>query len=121
MKGLVRKCSAGSYLIHFSQNSIHSALLARVQDTHQGVMDALYSERIIFPFLLYSKPRQRTADVVWDIISSFPHSPGNNPDIHEWIIGCASIVKAEKEKAGSDGIETMVRLNLALSCQIARE
>jgi len=177
---LFRHCSAGSCLIHFLQNSVHSALLARVQDIHQGVIDALYSQpavilpvlnenseayiedlsailsapgtkpkrtlvcshltflmshftpanparsgyvfqHIVFPFLLYSKPRQHTADVVWDIISSSPHSPGNNLDIHEWISGCASIVKAEKEKASSDGTETMVRLNLALACQIARE
>ena len=179
LKRLVRNCTAGSCLIHLSQNSIHYALLARVQDTHQGVIDVLYGERavilpvfnenseayiehlsailsapgakpkwtlvcshltflmshfilanparseyvfqrIVFPFLLYSKPRRHTADVVWGVVSS-PRPPGNNTDIHEWITGCTSIVEAETEKAGSDGLERMVRMNLAVSCQIARE
>jgi len=43
LKRFVIICIAGSCLIYFPQNSIHSALLAHGQDIHQIIIDALYS------------------------------------------------------------------------------
>ncbi|KAG6857013.1 hypothetical protein H0H87_010685 [Tephrocybe sp. NHM501043] len=155
--------------------SIHSALLARVQDTNQGVIDALYSkpaiivpvlsgdaetylaylsttlcgpsskpkrnllrahltflathfipanafhmegvfQKIFFPFLLFSKPRQHSAEVVWEIITSQIASGS-----HEWLAGCASIVNDERAKDTADPVEKMSNINSAFSSQIARE
>ncbi|KAG5644278.1 hypothetical protein DXG03_008763 [Asterophora parasitica] len=154
--------------------SVHSALLVRVQDTNQAVVDALYSQpqvilpalsedaetyvnylstalaspgskpkrsllrahltflaahfcpanafhvdgifqRIIFPFLLFSKPRQHTADVVWDIISS-----QKSGAVHEWLAGCADIVATEREKDVADAVEKMGNINILIASQIAR-
>ncbi|KAF8064012.1 hypothetical protein FPV67DRAFT_198389 [Lyophyllum atratum] len=154
--------------------SIRSALLARVQDTHQAVADALYSQppalltilkedaetyiaglsnvlcapgakpkrsllkahltflathlsptnplhmdsifqRIMFPFLLFSKPRQHTAEIVWEIISS-----QEAPAVHEWLAGCASMVVGEKAKDVADAVERMGNINVLIASQIAR-
>ncbi|KAG6902641.1 hypothetical protein C0995_013766 [Termitomyces sp. Mi166 len=154
--------------------SIHSALLARVQDTNQNVIDALYSQpsailpilsndaetyinylstiltapgskpkrsflrshltflathfspankpriddvfqKVIFPFLLFSKPRQHSAEVVWDTLAA-QKSLGD----HEWIVGCTSLVAEERAKETADAVEKMNTINAAFSSRIAR-
>ncbi|KAG5718058.1 U3 small nucleolar RNA-associated protein 10, partial [Termitomyces sp. T112] len=154
--------------------SIHSALLARVQDINQNVIDALYTQpsvvlpvlsggaeiyinylstiltapgskpkrsslrthltflatyfspantsrvddifqRIFFPFLLFSKPRQHSAEVVWDTLSA-QKSLGD----HEWLAGCTSIVAEERAKDTADTVEKMSTINTAFSSRIAR-
>ncbi|KAG6866337.1 hypothetical protein C0991_005804 [Blastosporella zonata] len=154
--------------------SIHSALLARVQDTNQSVIDALYSkpsailpvlsgdvetyisylsstltapgskpkrtllrahlaflvthfcpanvphtddlfQKIIFPFLLFSKPRQHSAEVVWDILASQQAEGGP-----EWLVGCTSVVADERAKVADDAVEKMSSINTTFSSHIAR-
>ncbi|GLB44223.1 putative U3 small nucleolar RNA-associated protein 10 [Lyophyllum shimeji] len=178
----VRTAAVNQWLMKLSRDSlasdemesIHSALVARVQDTNQAVIDALYShpqtllpvfreaartyidrlsgvlsapgakpkrslvrahltflathfcpanmshmdsvfQRIMFPFLLFSKPRQHTAEVVWDIISSQKDS-----EVHEWLAGCAAIVAAEQGKDVSDGVGKIGSMNILVASQIAR-
>ncbi|KAG6909155.1 hypothetical protein DXG01_001782 [Tephrocybe rancida] len=154
--------------------SIHSALLARVQDTNQSVIDTLYNkpstilpvlsgepmtyvsylsttlaapgskpkrnllrahiaflsthfspanppladkafQKIVFPFLLFSKPRQHSAEVVWDIIAS-----QKADGVHEWLVGCGPVVTEERAKDTTDAVEKMSNINMAFSTHIAR-
>ncbi|KAG6868786.1 hypothetical protein C0993_010713 [Termitomyces sp. T159_Od127] len=154
--------------------SVHSALLARVQDTNQNVIDALYSQpsailpilcgdaetyinylsliltapgskpkrsflrthltflathfvpadtsrigdvfhRVVFPFLLFSKPRQHSAEVVWDILAA-QSTLGD----HDWLAGCTSIVVEERAKDAADAVEKMSTINAAFCSRIAR-
>ncbi|RDB23790.1 U3 small nucleolar RNA-associated protein 10 [Hypsizygus marmoreus] len=171
---LVSSISQKGALSDAETKSVETALLARVQDTTQVVVDALYSKpqiilpilsqhaetyikhlsstlaapgskpkrsllrshltflaahfyprnpsywesifhNVIFPFLLFSKPRQHTAEIVWDIISTHLQNGA-----HEWLLGCALIVAAEREKTAIDGAEKMGNINITFSSQIAR-
>ncbi|KAG6822289.1 hypothetical protein H0H92_014415, partial [Tricholoma furcatifolium] len=76
--------------------------------------DAVF-QKIVSPFLLFSKPRQHTAEAVWDILASLK-SGGN----HEWLAGCASLVAEERAKDVSDAVEKMSSINVAFSSLIAR-
>ncbi|KAG6888637.1 hypothetical protein C0992_007989 [Termitomyces sp. T32_za158] len=154
--------------------SIHSALLARVQDTNQNVVDALFNQpsailpvvcndadtyidylstiltapgskpkrsflrahltfltthfipantsrvgdvfhRVIFPFLLFSKPRQHSAEVVWDILAA-QKTLGD----YDWLAGCTSIVVEERAKDTADAVEKMSTINTTFCSRIAR-
>lgn len=75
-------------------------------------------QQIVFPFLLFSKRGQHTAELAWDIISTHSDSSGGL-GAHEWIVGCASTIKIEKEKTGLDTLETMNNINIAVASQIA--
>jgi U3 small nucleolar RNA-associated protein 10 len=76
--------------------------------------------RILFPLLLFSKPRQHTAEVVWDIISSsLQRVDIKKAAAYEWLAGCASIIDSEKQKDGVDTVERMASLNLAIAAQFA--
>ncbi|KAJ3965955.1 hypothetical protein EV361DRAFT_608730 [Lentinula raphanica] len=65
--------------------------------------------RFIFPYILYSKPRGKTADVVWDLLEEAGKS-------HPWITQCTKAMSSvgEEEEA-----ERFQRLNAALTGQIA--
>ncbi|KAF4611649.1 hypothetical protein D9613_003824 [Agrocybe pediades] len=64
--------------------------------------------QIIFPFLLFSKPRQKTAELVWDSI-----------DEHiEWIQGCAALVK-QAPAEGTDPVDHMNQVNYEVADKIA--
>ncbi|KAG6822315.1 hypothetical protein H0H92_014349, partial [Tricholoma furcatifolium] len=75
--------------------------------------DAVF-HKIVSPFLLFSKPRQHTAEAVWDILASLK-SGGD----HEWLAGCASLVAEERAKDVSDAVEKMSSINVAFSSLIA--
>ncbi|KIK65016.1 hypothetical protein GYMLUDRAFT_39424 [Collybiopsis luxurians FD-317 M1] len=66
--------------------------------------------RLIFPYLLYSKPRGKTTDAVWDLL----REAGST---HAWIGGCLEALAAVGE-ANEDG-DTMPALNAAVAKQIA--
>ena len=73
--------------------------------------------KIIFPLLLFSKPRQHTAEMVWDIIKeNMPDSASNS---YELLHGCATLVAEEKAK-NEDGIQMMGKINLIIAARIAR-
>jgi len=157
-----------------AQDSVHSALLTRVQDTSTQVLDALYTNpvlvipifsrnsetfiahlvsslcsagskparallrthftflashfcptvepsvvgelfhKIFFPFMLFSKPRQRTAETVWETISDSEAAGGLGK--YELLGGCACLWK---ETNNTNLVEKMGALNLALASKIA--
>ncbi|KAF7326662.1 U3 small nucleolar RNA-associated protein 10 [Mycena venus] len=70
--------------------------------------------KILFPFLLFSKARQHSADLVWEIIAQHPAAR------YELLAGCADVWVAENGKAGEgDATEKMARLNQAISGKLA--
>ena len=73
--------------------------------------------KILFPFLLFSKPRQKTAEAVWEIVVQSEVQHGRA--IFELLGGCAETWKLEQGKESADIVETMVHLNLALVSKIA--
>ncbi|KAJ6463475.1 hypothetical protein C8R45DRAFT_840925 [Mycena sanguinolenta] len=154
--------------------SIHAALLARVQDTSAIVLNALYADpasllpvflanpksyldslssavtasskpkrsllrlhlsfllahfcaaassesmedvfhKILFPFLLFSKARRHSADLVWELVSQHPSAQ------YDLLAGCADAWVAERGNAQEDGdsTERMVRLNQAITTKLA--
>jgi U3 small nucleolar RNA-associated protein 10 len=76
--------------------------------------------RIVFPFLLFSKPRHRATEAVWDIIAA-SMDPGYNVPGFELLSGCAEIWRTEKSKQDTIDLEAMGRLNMTLASRIAGE
>ncbi|KAI8990419.1 armadillo-type protein [Trametes punicea] len=84
---------------------------------------------IVLPFLLYTKPRMKTAQTVWDIIEA-AEDAGLDPAVYELLGGCAEAVRWEKrrpdagtkdnesERASMD-VALMTRINLAVAAKIA--
>ncbi|KAJ7146113.1 hypothetical protein C8R44DRAFT_600928 [Mycena epipterygia] len=75
-------------------------------------MEDVY-HKILFPFLLFSKARQHTADLVWEIIEQ------HKATHYELLSGCAEVWTAEKGKAEADGVEKMANINQALVSKVA--
>ncbi|EKM74924.1 hypothetical protein AGABI1DRAFT_123475 [Agaricus bisporus var. burnettii JB137-S8] len=73
---------------------------------------------LLFPYLLFSKSRQHTAESAWDVV--LEHMKTESGREFEMLKGCAETVKSEREKVGDDAIEKMKRINGALSTKIAQ-
>ncbi|KAJ6554556.1 armadillo-type protein [Mycena capillaripes] len=69
--------------------------------------------KILFPFLLFSKARQHTADLVWEIIEQHPATH------YELLADCANVWTAEKGKEDVDPTERMAKLNQAIASKLA--
>ncbi|KAJ7762738.1 hypothetical protein DFH07DRAFT_813302 [Mycena maculata] len=69
--------------------------------------------KVLFPFLLFSKTRQHTADVVWEVIEQYPSLH------HELLSGCANVWAAEKGKGNPDGTVKMASINEATASKLA--
>ncbi|KAF8154101.1 hypothetical protein B0H34DRAFT_800000 [Crassisporium funariophilum] len=74
--------------------------------------------QIIFPFLLFSKPRQKTAELVWEIISSHL-SQSTGSSITEWLVGCAAYAKPEGVSEATKSVDLMNQINFNVSGKIA--
>lgn len=73
--------------------------------------------KIFFPFLLFSKPRQKTADVAWEIIADSEENGGLS--LYEPLAGCVEIWKNGKASEQGNAVEKMAILNLAFASKIA--
>lgn len=83
-------------------------------------VDSVFHQ-ILFPFMLFSKSRQHTAEVVWDVISTLLQKTDSAKGAaHEWLAGCSAIVESEKAKVDVDPIERMGTINTAIAAQISR-
>lgn len=75
--------------------------------------------RILFPFLLFTKPRQKTAELVWDLVGR-NFSEKYSSSALNWLDGCAALVKAQLTPAGgADHLELLNQLNFSVSTKIA--
>lgn len=67
---------------------------------------------LIFPFLEFTKPRQHTAELVWEVVKELEGRKGlESLGPFELIKGCVKVVEAVREEAGSDQVERMVAIN----------
>jgi U3 small nucleolar RNA-associated protein 10 len=87
-----------------------------------SVVDPVTQEEIFhqvfFPFLLFSRPRQKTADLVWDIvITHLVQSSGSI--ITEWLAGCAAFIKADTVSEDVDAHDQMNQTNFNVAGKIA--
>ena len=85
-------------------------------------------ERVLFPQLLFSKPRQKSAALVWEIIENTEKEgvAGKSLSHHELLNGCLEAVRWEEGKAAEEhssgsyeATQTMANANIALAAKIA--
>lgn len=75
--------------------------------------------RILFPFLLFTKSRQKTAEYVWDLVGKCFSEKASSSALN-WLNGCAALVKAQvTPDEGADHIELMNQINFSVSTKIA--
>ena len=101
----------------------------------QNFVEDAFSQ-VIFPFLLFSKPKFRTAQAVWEIVEAAQKSaPESGLSRCESLEGCVEIIreeerrflseaKARKDKSVSSAFEnadSMRRINLAVASRMAGE
>ena len=80
----------------------------------------LIFHQLIFPFLLFSKPRRKTAELVWEIIGNDLSQPLGS-GVTDWLAGCAALVNTEEASEGSDSVNKLNQINLSTSSKIAGE
>ncbi|KAF8626030.1 hypothetical protein AX15_005120 [Amanita polypyramis BW_CC] len=97
---------------------IHMTFLAKhfCNQASKEVVSEVF-HKLLFPFLLFSKPRQHTAETMWDIIKE--NMLDSDASTHELLYGCAALVSEEKAK-NEEGIQMMSRTNLGIASKIAR-
>ena len=77
--------------------------------------------RILFPFLLFTKSRQKTAELVWELIRD-RHPKATESSGLSWIDGCDALAKTELAKTEqTDAVELMNQINFSISSKIAGE
>ena len=101
----------------------------------QDVVEDAFS-RAIFPFLLFSKPKYRTALAIWEIVETAQkNAPESGLARCESLQGCVEIIreeekrflseaKARKDKSvpsAFENVEVMCRINLAVASRMAGE
>jgi U3 small nucleolar RNA-associated protein 10 len=101
----------------------------------QDVVEDAFSQAI-FPFLLFSKPKFRTAQAIWEIVEAAQkNAPESGLARCESLDGCVEIIreeerrfldgaKARKNKSVSSAFENadvMRRINLAVATRMAGE
>lgn len=74
--------------------------------------------QIIFPFLLFSKPRQKTAELVWDLIGEHIMKTSESLSI-EWLDDCIALVKSAATTQDTDSVDVMNQLNQSVAEKIA--
>lgn len=72
---------------------------------------------ILFPLMLYSKPRQHSVELVWDLIEK--SVPKTGPGLYELLSGCAEIWTTSKAESTEDVQEKMAMFNMKLATRMA--
>ena len=101
----------------------------------QDVVEDAFS-RVIFPFLLFSKPKFRTAQAVWEIVEAAQkNAPESGLARCESLEGCVEIIREEERRFYSEAktrkdksvpsafenVEVMRRINLTVASRMAGE
>jgi U3 small nucleolar RNA-associated protein 10 len=87
--------------------------------TEASTHDEIF-HRILFPFLLFTKSRQKTAELVWDLVGDFPKATESSA--LNWLDGCDALVKTEMAKTEqTDTVELMNQINFSVSSKVAGE
>lgn len=83
-------------------------LLSSLDSKHQADV----FDRLLFPFLLFSKPRQHTAELVWEAVDQVLQT---SPQAVELLKGCPELAKKDGERTH----ESMVSANAAVTSKFA--
>ncbi|KZT03292.1 uncharacterized protein LAESUDRAFT_744673 [Laetiporus sulphureus 93-53] len=127
--------SALSEVLHSATISIprnatllHLAFLANHIFTPLNEKDASLADHIVhelfFPYLLFSKAKQKSASLAWDILEA------KEKDVHdvtgigryELLCGCVDVIRWEQEhrsEGQEDSTELLTRIDLALAVKMA--
>ncbi|KAI0830231.1 hypothetical protein BC628DRAFT_1357002 [Trametes gibbosa] len=79
---------------------------------------------IIMPFLLFTKPRMKTAQAVWEILGA-AEDTGIQPATFELLGGCVEAIRWEQQRPGVDydkesmNVGLLTKINLAVAAKIA--
>jgi len=93
---------------------LHFAFVAAEFCRHNMDLAPVIFEHIYLPYILFTKPRQKTAALVWQ---SLRHSKLAD---YELLAGCMDIVFAQSAAEGvSRSVEDMATLNMAVTRKIA--
>ena len=98
---------------------------ALVQDGKQDLAFQVIAD-VIFPFLLFSKPRQKTASAVWDLMAA-NGAAENSVGKSDLLGGCVDAMKWQENKKtltngdGTHSVDAMARFNIAIASKIASE
>ena len=95
-----------------------------------GRLTALIFERVFFPLLLFSKPRQRTAALAWEIIEGTEKSAQGAAILSRYQLlgGCVEAIRWEESKhqstdtGGGDsyhGTEGLAKINITIAAKVA--
>ena len=89
--------------------------------TETSIHDEIF-HRILFPFLLFTKSRQKTVELVWDLIGDRLLNGTESGSTLNWLDGCVALIKTEMAKTEqTDGEELMNQINFSVSSKIAGE
>ncbi|KAH9943771.1 hypothetical protein B0H21DRAFT_877669 [Amylocystis lapponica] len=104
-----------------------------VSKQEDAVLAARIVDEIFMPFLLFSKPREKTATLVWEIIEATAQDGTDSTALsnHELLGGCVEAVRWEQARqqqqqpeegeGGYRNVELLAKINLAVSAKIAGE
>jgi U3 small nucleolar RNA-associated protein 10 len=92
-------------------------LVAHFWTTAEVSTQELIFHQLIFPFLLFSKPRKKTVELVWEIIGKDLSQPLGT-SVTDWLAGCTALTKTEGAPEGSDPVD-LNQINLSISAKIA--
>lgn len=72
---------------------------------------------VLFPLMLYSKPRQHSVELVWDAIEN--NVPKTGAGCYELLNGCGEIWAATKADGATDIQEKLATFNMTMASRIA--
>ncbi|KAK0237018.1 armadillo-type protein [Armillaria nabsnona] len=86
------------------------------QKVEVGTQEKLF-HKIVFPLMLYSKPRQLTVELLWDILEE--NTPKSGAGHYELLNGCIDLWTSTKAKDSSDGVDKMATFNIQVAARMA--
>ncbi|EMD35136.1 hypothetical protein CERSUDRAFT_107124 [Gelatoporia subvermispora B] len=99
-----------------------------ISTAHPSLAHCIF-EKVFFPYFLFSKPRQKTATLVWEILEarSADYTDTTGIGRYELLAGCVDAVRWEQGRQNEDSqqgeayrqTEELTRINLALAAKIA--
>jgi U3 small nucleolar RNA-associated protein 10 len=95
-------------------------LVSHFWTTVEASTQELIFHQLIFPLLLFSKPRRKVAELVWETIGKDLSKPLGT-SVTDWLAGCPALTKTEEAPEGNDSVDNMNQINLSISTKIAGE
>ncbi|KAK0200852.1 hypothetical protein DFS33DRAFT_1386800 [Desarmillaria ectypa] len=97
---------------------IHLSFLTRhfYQKVEKDTLEKAFHE-IIFPLMLFSKPRQLTVELLWDILEQ--NIPKSGAGYYELLDGCVDLWTSTKARDSADGVDKLATFNIQVAARMA--